>query len=124
MGEPLATLPPQRARVAHGQARKAVGKLGQTGPLGGEPGKRLGQRHGGADGDVFRGVVDAAQLGGAGHVQHLGQLAVLLGHPQAYIGGASHHLRLGVGSAGGQQFGLGGGGDVSQIGLWRLWGKR
>jgi hypothetical protein len=40
---------------------------------------------------MWWGVVDAAQLGGAGHVQHLGKLAVLLGHPQAHVGAAGHH---------------------------------
>jgi hypothetical protein len=98
----------QRARIAHRQAGEAVGKGLELRAVGHQRGKGLGQGHGCADGNVVRVALHAAQLLHLGHVQHLRELHVHLGHPQAHVGAAGHDLRARVGSARGQQLGFSG----------------
>ena len=95
----------QRARVAHRQAGKAVGKGLELRPLGHQGGEGIGQGHGGPDGEMVVIALDAAQFLDLGDVQHLAELHVHLGHPQAHVGAAGHDLRVGVAGTGGQQSG-------------------
>jgi hypothetical protein len=65
------------------------------------------QRDGGADGDVVRIALDAAQLGDTSDVEHLREIAVLLGDPQSHIGASGHDLGFGVLTAQRQQLSAG-----------------
>jgi hypothetical protein len=120
MGEPLATLPPSVPALRTGRPAKRAAKDLQLRAAAHQGGEGVRQAHGGADGGVVGRLVDAAQLGHARHVQHLGELAVLLGHPQAHVGAAGHELGLRVRGARRQQLGQRGGGFVRKIGLQRL----
>ena len=109
----------QRARVAHRQAGKALGKALQLRPLRHQGGKGVRQIHRSANGDVVRVIVNLAQLFHARHVQHLGKVAVLLGNPQAHVGATGHKLRLRIRVAQRQQRGqFGGRGVGAHSGLW------
>jgi hypothetical protein len=116
MGEPLATLPPSVPELRTGSV--------QPRPLRGQCRKRVGQGGGGSERDVVRVLLNLPQLGHAGHVQDACVLLVLLGHPQAHVGTACHHLGRRVRGARGQQLGQRGGSNIRRIGLWRFLVKR
>ena len=86
------------------------------GALGHQRGKRVGQRHGRANGHVVRVVFHLTQLLHLGDVQHFAELHVHFGHPQAHIGAAGHYLSIRVRSPGGEQGGQIFGRNISQIG--------
>ena len=78
-------------------------------------GKSVMQVGGGTDHQVAVLRFNAAQLGHAGDIDHGVIIFVQLGHPQADVGAAGHHLRSGSGGAGGQQFGQAGGQQVGAV---------
>ena len=82
-----------------------MGKALQLGAVGHQRVESVRQRDGGADGDVVRIALDPAQLGDTSDVEHLREIAVLLGDPQSHIGASGHDLRFGVLTAQRQQLG-------------------
>ena len=90
MGEPLAMLPPTRARGAHLLGAEAAQQFADVRVDGRKIGLDLGIGGAGTDGEFVAVVLDAVEIGHLADMDDARQVAQLLGDPQADIGAAGH----------------------------------